>query len=110
MTWCAAAAFRSCFASEWEAARRRARPARAQAVTGTSAHEATSSAPFLSSSSIVYAAAMGRVGPAELLILGAVLLSVVAVVFFLGFFVGKGVGFKQGLREAERMRHGGRPS
>ena len=53
---------------------------------------------------------MGRVGPAELLILGAVLLSAVAVIFFLGFFVGKGVGFKQGLREAERIRHGGRPS
>lgn len=79
-------------------------------MTGTSAQEPTSGAPFPSSFSIVYAAAMGRVGPAELLIFGAVLLSVVAVIFFLGFFVGKGVGFKQGLREAERIRHGGRPS
>jgi hypothetical protein len=49
--------------------------------------------------------AVGRVGPLELIIILVVLCGGLAVPFLLGFFIGKGVGFKEGLREAER-RHG----
>jgi hypothetical protein len=49
--------------------------------------------------------AMGRVGLLELILILVVLCAGLALPFLLGFFIGKGVGFKEGLREAER-RHG----
>jgi UPF0716 family protein affecting phage T7 exclusion len=57
---------------------------------------------------------MGRLGFSELLV-GLIVLVVPAVVlvglgFLVGYFVGKGVGFKQGLREAQQqLRQGGPP-
>lgn len=46
--------------------------------------------------------AMERVGPLELIIALVVLWGALAVPFLLGFFIGNGVGFKEGLREADR--------
>jgi hypothetical protein len=45
---------------------------------------------------------MGSFGAAELLIIAIPGLLVFGVVFLSGFFVGKSVGFKQGLRERRR--------
>jgi hypothetical protein len=51
---------------------------------------------------------MGRLGLTELLIVPAILFLGALVGFVVGFLVGKGAGFKDGLREAERLRAGGR--
>jgi hypothetical protein len=48
--------------------------------------------------------AVGRVGLLELIIILVVLCGGLALPFLLGFFIGKGVGFKEGLREAERRQ------
>ena len=46
---------------------------------------------------------MGNVGPGEL-ITGLLGVSIPLIgVFILGFFIGKGVGFKEGLRETKRQ-------
>jgi hypothetical protein len=47
-------------------------------------------------------APMGNIGPMELLLFGVFALVTYGGTFAFGFFVGKGMGFKQGLREPRR--------